>query len=93
MILHFWALHPNLEDDWLEACAGWSSDYLHAPQDDGTVDVGDDSDGVDKVSCPSPSSDSPSTIIHDDSGDLCYSIPVHNRFTTNREHPSDGVKC
>ena len=36
MILHFWALHPHMEDDWLEACAALNSDCLLASH------VGDD---------------------------------------------------
>ena len=47
MILHFWSLHPNLEDDWLEACSGLDD----ASHDIDIVDVIDDSDGVDTVDC------------------------------------------
>ena len=32
MILHFWALHPHLEDDWLEACTSWEFEYSHQSQ-------------------------------------------------------------
>ena len=28
MILHFWALHPHLEDDWLRTCVDWDADCL-----------------------------------------------------------------
>ena len=57
MILHFWSLHPHLEDDWLEACSGLN-DASHD-----VADIFDDSDGVDTVACPVTSSsslDSPS---------------------------------
>ena len=32
MILHFWALHPHLEDDWLEACSSWEFECSHQSQ-------------------------------------------------------------
>ena len=48
MILHFWSLHPHLEDNWLEACSGLND----ASHDDDVVDIFDDSNGVDTVDCP-----------------------------------------
>ena len=45
MILHFGALHPHLEDDWLEASAGWNNNCFHTFYDSSdTVDAIDDSD-------------------------------------------------
>ena len=64
MILHFWSLHPHLEDAWLEACSRLND----ASHDDDVVDIFDDSDGVDTIDCLvtlSSSLDSPSTNATD----------------------------
>ena len=77
MILHFWSLHPHLEDDWLEACSGLDD----TSNDDDTVDIIDDLDGVDTVDCLmslSSSLDSPSADATDY---MFYAIDVCNRFS------------
>ena len=45
MILHFWPLHPHLEDDWLETYVGWDGDSSFESHGGETVDAVDDSDG------------------------------------------------
>ena len=78
MILHFWSLHPHLEDDWLEACSGLND----APHDDDVADIFDDLNGVDTVACPvtlSSSLDSPSADATDH---MFYAVDVCNRFSS-----------
>ena len=53
MILHFWALHPRLEDDWLDACTGWEVDCLESCQ---SCDNNED-EGCKDSSSASPSKD------------------------------------
>ena len=53
MILNFWALHPHLEDDWLEACVGWDGNSLFESHCGETVNAVDDSNGEGPVvHCP-----------------------------------------
>ena len=78
MILHFWSLHPHLDDDWLEACSGLNA----TSHDDDLADIFDDSDGVDTVACPvtlSSSLDSPSVDATDH---MFYAVDVCNRFSS-----------
>ena len=92
MILHFSSLHPHLEDDWLEACSRLD-DVSH---DADTVDVIDDSDGMDTASCPvalSSSLVSPSSAVTDR---VYYAVDICNRFSSlsiENTPCSDGVQC
>ena len=79
MILHFWSLHPHLEDDWLKACSGLND----ASHDDDVVDIFDDSDGVNTVDCPvtlSSSLDSQSADATDHN--MFYAVDVCNHFSS-----------
>ena len=53
MILHFWALHPHLEDDWLRACADWDADCLIDPHgnDDTLNTPSDEADELPSLGC------------------------------------------
>ena len=77
MILHFWSLHPHLEDDWLEACSG-----LNDASHDDDVDIFDDSDGVDTVACPVTSSSSLVSPSADATDHRFYAVDVCNRFSS-----------
>ena len=77
MILHFWSLHPHLEDDWLEACSG-----LNDASHDDDVDIFDDSDGVDTVACPVTSSSSLVSPSADTTDHMFYAVDVCNRFSS-----------
>ena len=74
MILHFWSLHPHLEDDWLEACSGLD-DVSH---DNDIVDITDDLDGVDIVGCPVTLSNS----LNSPSDHMFYAVDVCNHFSS-----------
>ena len=78
MILHFWSLHPHLEDDWLEACSGLN-DVSH---DDDVADIFDDSDGVDTVACPVTLSSSLHSLSADATDHMFYAVDVCNRFSS-----------
>ena len=84
MILNFWALHPHLEDDWLEACVGWDGNSSFESHCGETVD---DSDGEGPVGhCPvtlsSPKDLLEEPTIHDTTDDMCYAVDVCNRFSS-----------
>ena len=72
MILHFWALHPHLEDDWLYACTGWEvgCSQLHQSHDDN--DDNED-EGQEGSGSTSPLNDS---VL----SDVSYGVDVCNRF-------------
>ena len=69
MILHFWALHPHLEDDWLDACTGWEvgCSQLHQSHDD------NEDEGQEGSGSTSPLNDS---VL----SDVSYGVDVCNRF-------------
>ena len=69
MILRFWALHPHLEDDWLDACTGWEvgCSQLHQSHDD------NEDEGQEGSGSTSPLNDS---IL----SDVSYGVDVCNRF-------------
>ena len=69
MILRFWALHPHLEDDWLDACTGWEVDcsQLHQSHDD------NEDEGQEGSGSTSPLNDS---VL----SDVSYGVDVCNRF-------------
>ena len=78
MILHFWSLHPHLEDDWLEACSGLN-DVSH---DDDVADIFDDLDGVDTVACLVTLSNSLHSPSADATDHMFYAVDVCNRFSS-----------
>ena len=90
MILHFGALHPHMEDDWLEACAALNGDCLYAshvgdyPDDTftGFDSSGRDGDngGTATLSCAMDSVDKPA--ICDSTANLSYAVTISNRFSS-----------
>ena len=69
MILRFWALHPHLEDDRLDACTRWEVGYSQLRQShDDNEDEGQEGSGS-----TSPLNDS---VL----SDVSYGVDVYNRF-------------
>ena len=77
MILHFWSLHPHLEDDCLEACSGLND----ASHDDDIVDIFDDLDGVDTVDCLVTLSSSLDSSSADATDHIFYAVNACNLFS------------
>ena len=77
-----------MEDDWLDACAAWNSDYLHASHtSNDTVDMFTDSDssggdGDDcstaNLSCAMNFAETPA--IYDSTSNISYVVDISNRF-------------
>ena len=78
MIIHFWSLHPHLEDDWLEACSGLND----ASHDDDIAVIFDDSDGVDTVAYPVTLSSSLDSLSADATDHMFYAVDVCNCFSS-----------
>ena len=86
MILHFWALHPHLEDDWLEACNTWEVEYSHQFKHiiNGHANTAADEGPNSTVDVFRPD------VVHDSAVDdpcnlgpdsMCYAVEVCNRFS------------
>ena len=72
MVLHFWALHPHLEHDWLDACTRWEvgCSQLHQSHDD---NEDEDQEGSGSTS---PLNDSGASVL----SEVSYGVDVCNRF-------------
>ena len=72
MVLHFWALHPHLEHDWLDACTRWEvgCSQLHQSHDD---NEDEDQEGSGSTS---PLNDSGASVL----SEVSYVVDVCNRF-------------
>ena len=85
MILQFWALHPHLEDDWLDACTRWEVGCLESCQSCGN----NEDEGHKDSGSASPLKDPCTSVL----SDVSYGVAVCNRFACLLVEPTPDDDC